>query len=396
MAAAVKICKPGNAIVAAQSNVAISNLEDIASYNWLDKTTPTILVPGIPPVWHVPGITPQLKPDTGTCYVEQNIDRNPWSPLEPMIRSVVVMRPDFDLKNLDIVTDRRPLRHLLDFVSGTAEDFEFGVEILGRTAVFTRMERRTRELIPAGKFQGYRRAFEEAYTKLRRSAEGSTSHHRIIGYRLGGLKLLVRSAVDAYLQDEVAGEEKSATKDHCGQDDLVNFMKAASLDTDAPSVKATPDAPGVTVVHGGENIAHSSVLEFTTRSKYAKRPFDYQAKYPDLWLSQTPHYVVAFHQHVGTQCSRQPNGQPRLAEFRNIQMNRMTENKLRSWEEDNQTHIRKLVVVLEEIIKESGAMDSPCIVRFSEARESLTISKIDPETFAGVPKDLRDKFSGGA
>lgn len=394
MTTAFKISLPVDDEAHGEGHIGISEMEDVASYNWLDKPTPTILVPGIPPVWQIPFVTPQLKPDTGVRYVDQNVDRNPWSPLEPLVRAVTATYPDFKFNELDVVTDRRPVRHLLEFVAGTAEGFQFAVEVLGGVAFITRMEKQTRETIPPGMFQGYRRAFEECYTKIPRSAQGSTSHHRVVRYRLGGLQLLVRSAVDAYLQKEVA--KSLPSRKNLAQDDLVSCMKAASVGTDAPSVQDTPEAPGVKVVHGGEQIAHSALLELTTRSKFAKKPFDIQNKLPDLWLSQTPHYIVAFHQNVGTKWSRQMDGLPRLAEFKDIEIMNMMEGKLQSWEDNNQASIRKLVVVLRQVLKEARAMGAPCIVNYSQDEGCLLMSKLDKGTFAGLPEDLEGKLLGKA
>lgn len=87
-------------------------------------------------------IAPRLKPDTGSRYVDQNTDRYPWSPLEPLIRAVLELQPKFDLGMMDIVTDRRPFRRLFAFVSGDGEDFEFGVESIGTTLLFARMKSR--------------------------------------------------------------------------------------------------------------------------------------------------------------------------------------------------------------------------------------------------------------
>lgn len=394
MAATVIIPLPSDDRLQDEGHTGISDVEDVASYNWLDKLMPTILVPGIPPTWHVPSITPPLKPDSGARYVDQNVDRNPWSPLEPLVRAVTTMHPDFDFSGLDIVTDRRPLRHLLGFVSGKAEDFNFGVEVVGNVATFTRMEKRSREVIPPGKFQGYRRAFEESHTRIARSAQGSTSHHRVIRYRLGALQLLVRFAVDAYLPDQASGHKGSPSAHISIQEGLVSILKATSLATDALSIEDTPEAPGLTLVQGGQEIPHSALLEFSTRSKYSAKPFDIQTKYPDLWLSQMPHYVVALYQHVGTKWSRQRNAQPRLAEFKDIEVRHVGGEMLGSWEEQNQTDIRKLVVVLQQILKEAKAMGAPCVVRYSTVDGCLAMSKVASGTLAGLPVDLKGKLCG--
>lgn len=121
--------------------------------------------------------------------------------MEPTIRAVQTLKPDFDFAAVRLVTDRRPLRNLFVFVDSELDAFRFGVVIIGTTAFLSRMEKETRQERPKGGYQGYRQGFEESYTKLATSTKGSTSHHRIVSYCFGGLKLLVRSAVDVYTED---------------------------------------------------------------------------------------------------------------------------------------------------------------------------------------------------
>lgn len=160
---------------------------------------------GIPPLWAPPSIRPILKPDSGAQFIDQNADRTPGSPLQALIRAVHAIRPGFDFLNINIVTDRSPIRKNLGFVCDETKPFEFGVTILGNTALFTRVERATR--IPV--HSGYREKFEMEHTKIASFAAGSTSHHRVVTYQFGGLNFLVRYAVDAYLEDEAIGLMKA-------------------------------------------------------------------------------------------------------------------------------------------------------------------------------------------
>lgn len=390
----VTISRPAEDEDLDEAHIGIADVEDVASYNWLDRPSPAIMVPGIPSVWHVPAVPPRLKPDTGKRirYIDQNADRNPWSPLEPLVRAVTTTHPDFDFDSLDIVTDRRPIRHLLEFVSGKSQDFQFGVEVVRKIAFFTRIEKQTRETIRSGMFQGYRRPFQQWYTKIPLFAQESTSHHRMIRYQLGALKLLVRSTFDAYLLEELPNHNNSEGKDIEDQADLVNFMSSVSRVPKASSIKDTPEAPVLTVVPGGKEIGHSALFELSTRSKSGKTPINIQAKFPGLWLSQTPHYVIALHENVKTRQSRLGKELPPLAEFRDIQIRHIKEN-LQRWEKDNQKSIKKFVVVLQQILKEAMASDAPCIVRYSGAEGCLAISKVDPGRFRGLSEDMQGKLS---
>lgn len=186
--------------------------------------------------------------------------------MDPLILAVQAYQPDFDFAAVDLISDRRPLRKLYGFVTGESEAFEFSVEIVGNTALFIRIEKQTREELPSTAFHGYRQAFEEQYTKLSASAKGSTSHHRIVGYKFGGFALLVRSAVDAYLQELV--ERSNFPEETGARDPLdhVNFVKALSLGRQVAAPTETEANPNgrVTVVHGGQKIPHAAVLELVS------------------------------------------------------------------------------------------------------------------------------------
>lgn len=51
------------------------------------------------------------------------------------------------------------------------------------------------------------------------------------------------------------------------------------------------------MVDGGRVVPQAAVLELTTRSAFSKIPFKINTKIPDLWISQTPHFVGAYYKH---------------------------------------------------------------------------------------------------
>ena len=157
----------------------------------------TVIMEGVPPVWDPPQRHPVLKPDTGGKYVDQNADRTPGSPLQALIHAVQTCQPEFDFRNVSIVTDRRPVRCLLGFVLGESLAFRFGITVIGNTALFTRMEQRTRDQ-PSWRIIRYRDTFEERYTRIFASAARTTSHYRVVRYEFAEQKTLLRYAVDAY------------------------------------------------------------------------------------------------------------------------------------------------------------------------------------------------------
>ena len=363
--------------------IELSQFSVVASYNWLDEPQPTILVPGIPPIWSPPSDVPALKPDTGTRYIDQNADRMPSSPLEPLIRAIQAHRPDFDFSEVDVTTDRRSLRQLYGFVSGTRNPFEFAVEVVGNTMVFTRAETHSRETIAPNTFAGYRQSFEQAYTKLHPAAKGSTSHHRIITYTLGGMRLLVRSGTDAY-RPSAAGELSTLqSSNRNSQEHFTKNVKTVSLNRATPS-PSDPSATGkLQVIQGGYDVPQAAVLELSTHA--LAKPSVMEDKITDLYLAQTPCFVEATFRSTGPRY----NLEAQRGFFDDIKMTHMT-SWTDEWEMKHQVELKKLVNVLEQIMSEARTWDKPCIVRYAGGGDLRLQGMGDRElpTFPGKLKEL--------
>ena len=344
---------------------------------------------GVPPIWSPPPTTPILKPDSGPRYVDQNTDRNPASPLDSLILAIQTYQPDFDFAAIDVVSDRRPLRKLYGFVAGEPESFEFGVEIVGNTAIFVRIEQQTREELPSTTFHGFRQAFEEQYTKLSALAKGSTSHHRIVQYTFGGLGLLVRSAVDAYLEELMKEPDSSKVTDARDPLDHVNFVQDMSLGERVATLSETENEFNgqVTVVPGGQKVPHAAVLELTTRSKFAKRPNVIEQKMADLWISQTPTFIEAYHQGVGYKAYNRHGSQQ--GKFEDIKV-RSIGDLLTEWETTNAKVLGKLATVLRQVVLGVKKARSPCIVRYKGQGASLGLSTI--EALPSLSDDMKSLF----
>ncbi|CAK47955.1 hypothetical protein M747DRAFT_317254 [Aspergillus niger ATCC 13496] len=158
----------------------ITDVKHLSSYNWMESVTPTIAIPGCPPLWPPPKV--------------QNAARHPESPLEPLFRVLYTTHPSFDIGAVDLVTIRNNIRVLLSFINPSLskyrlEPFTIEFEITGKTAVFCRAETETVKNIRLGAVAGFGHEFEKAYT--RNQVDRSTGHHRIINYSFDGLRLIV-------------------------------------------------------------------------------------------------------------------------------------------------------------------------------------------------------------
>jgi hypothetical protein len=310
---------------------------------------------GSPPLWAPKPSGTKLNPDTGLVYIDQNAFRNPDYPLEPLLRAVYSNDPLFDASEIDLVTDRNNLRKLLHFVTGTPKDFRIEVERINGTTLFTRCEEKSSEFIRAGEFRGFGHQFEENYTTWPAGTKGSTGHHRIIRYKFGGLKCLVRFEVDACLALGGAAPV---------EDDLSELVSGLALQEDATSVIHTLKRGNLTL--------QDSIAEIKTRA--AHRQLDMSDVLPQLWFSHTPWLIVGYHQ----------GG--RFNDVKKLKMDR----ELESWERSNVRSLKKLAQLLRTIVDAAkDASDGRCSVVCQGTR--LEILEASAEKYK-LPADLRKKL----
>lgn len=187
-------------------------------------------------------------------------------------------------------------------------------------------------------------------------------HHRIVRYRFGGLGLLVRSEVDAYLQERVKGPDspkKAKSWDLLNHADFVKTLSLGSRPTTPTETKEKPSSR-VTVVQGGHNVPPAAVLELTTRSEPAKRTSDIEQKLADLWFSQTLYFIEAYYRSVGYIMYNQLRLQQ--GKFEDIKAESIGD-QLTKWKTANALGLRKLVTVLGGIVEEVKKAQGPCIGR---------------------------------
>ena len=324
-----------------------------------------------------------MKPDTGGCFVDQNADRTPGSPLQALIHAVRTCQPDFDFTNISIVTDRKPVRCLLGFVRAEPGAFKFGVTVIGKTALFTRIETRTRDqtLRP---HNGYRNAFEGHYTKISASAARTTSHHRVVKYDFADQTFLLRYAVDAYLGDLAKALMQADGIENTDRGPLVERHESINTRGESPS-KTLPRSTPVTVIDGGRHIPHAATLELTTRAQHKHAPDCIEQKIPEFWISQTLNYHLCFHR-------EKKDGPNRSTTFHCIRLIPMG-GLLIGWEKDNAEKLRALAHVLGQVIRAAKELGGSCTAS-SDGTEgaSLKVSRAEREEVPALPEEMQSLF----
>ncbi|KAI1641087.1 hypothetical protein F4809DRAFT_658924 [Biscogniauxia mediterranea] len=356
------------------SSATITDVKHLASYSWIEAPTPTIAVPGVPPRWSPPKHTRTLPKDSGLVYIAQNAARHPASPLEPLFRALYITNPKFDVRSVDVVTDRNNIRKLFTFIDPSSsryglESFTINVEATESTVIFSRDETATQEVIRPHEFRGFGHEFEKAYTTCEMS--DSTGHHRISSYHFGGLSFIVRYEADAYVEDHsgmISHRQKS------DPDALTNLLGSFSLSPSVSPAKATKIAGSQMAIRKqGRMVPLESILEIKTRA--ASKRISLSDVALQLWVSQTPKLVRAHHYRGAFE-------QPTIEDVT---------DKIRDWEHEKQTSLRKLATLIRKVISVVKGFDGgKGVIKYDRASDTLTITKVDRTPM--LPKDLYSKW----
>lgn len=105
--------------------------------------------------------------------------------------------------------------------------------------------------------------------------------------------MLVRSVVEA-CEVSVPKAEASKASASAGTDvdDLTALLSGLSVQKASPH---TIDRSGINIIHSGELVPQSSILEIKTKSAFNFKGIDWDDYLPQLVLSQIPHLVVGLH-----------------------------------------------------------------------------------------------------
>ncbi|KAM0714500.1 hypothetical protein Q7P37_009794 [Cladosporium fusiforme] len=355
----------------ASPNTTIADLKHLASYSWIEASSPTITVPGLPRRWSKE-ITPrQLQKDSGLVYIAQNAARLPESPLEPLFRALYTSNPLFDMSSTDIVSDRNSIRKLLSFVDPSScphgvKSFNIRAEVINNTVIFHREETSTTEIIGPNDFKGYGHEFEKAYTI--NELPLSSGHHRIISYRLGTLRFIIRHETDGYVDDDSA---ERFLKKGSPTDDLSNLLGAMTLSRSNVLPGIDPSASKLILKQGGRDISLGSTLEIKTRIHH--KPLSMKEVAPQLWISQTPKLVRAYHE-------RGKFSAPVVEDV---------STDVKNWESSNQQTLKRLAGLITQIIA-AVKREGHSAITFDMAHDELRLRPTKARR--SFPTDLYERW----
>lgn len=308
-----------------------------------------------------------LPRDTGYQFIDQNAFRVPGYPFEPAFRALSVMNASVLLDDVDLVVNRNSLRKLLDFAAGRRQDpFRMDLHMIGDTLFVSRREKTARQMIHGAVNSGYGHSFETIFTKSQAGLDRSSSHHRVVRYKLGCLDCVVRFEVDACYEDNETQRSAPAAVENI--DDIVGSLAGLSIG------QAPPDSEtrGVTkVVLQGTPVASTSLAELK-----AHKTARINKAVPQLWFGRTPYLITGKHVE-GT--------------VHSVSCDHVGE-KFEAWETANQNTLRKLVNLLKELRR---------IVRATEDRTAILVCQhkgapleifSEKQRSKVLPSDITDRY----
>jgi hypothetical protein len=261
------------------------------------------------------------------------------------------MNPAANFRDVDVLTNRNSLRHLLGFAQGRVEkSFRIDLYIIQNTLILSRHEKQTRQRITPSQYVGFGHNFESAFTKPEPGLN-SSGHHRVIRYKLGALECAVRFEVDAFVdEDESLSSKKGKRpleKTRVSDDALESFAGLSLSDT-------TQKNSGTTVINDGRQIPCSMMGEIKSK---AKMPGSLKDFLPQLWFGRIPHLLLGTHT-SGT--------------FDNIH-HIDAEAEFTDWEKNQQESLRKMAHLLSELKDIVQAAGGACVAVCNHKGRPLTI-----------------------
>ncbi|KAF7879836.1 uncharacterized protein EAF02_008006 [Botrytis sinoallii] len=346
----------------------IENVNYVASYNWVDGKSPIILVPGSPPAWSPPTQDEKLPEDSGAVYRDINAARYPNYPMEPVVRSLLALKPDFKLQDVDLVACGSTIGNLLRFAGSLDMPFRFDADLVGDTVFFIRKGKSPTETIED--LRGYGHTFPERYTTWDRDVGGSCSHQRIIEYDFADLHLLVRSETDGYLKKQ----EPHATTSSGSEENVQASIDQSFAKLEVGNTTAVSDSSKLELRMQGVKKSQSQIFDMKTRRHL--KTFDMEEILPRLWVNQTPNFLIAYH---------------KSGLFDNPQVSNV-KDKVLEWEKEHATLLSKFHVLLKRILEVIKDSKDDRVEISWDGKGPLRVTKQIGEGNRVLPSDLLQKW----
>ncbi|MAD86101.1 MAG: hypothetical protein CL912_24330 [Deltaproteobacteria bacterium] len=155
-------------------------------------------------------------------------------------------------------------------------------------------------------------------------------------------------------------------------DSLSSLLESLSLSSTNSPPTTTPAGSRLTIREEGRVVPLESTMELKTR--VSQKPLQLREVVPQLWVSQTPKLVRAYH----------TKGKFQAPEVEDVAV------QVKRWEEGSQDDLRKLAALIGKILQLVKGCGGHVAVRYDDKGDKLVLWKADGD--AMLPKDLYSKW----
>lgn len=213
--------------------------------------------------------------------------------MESTVMAALSLLPNVPAE-VDLVSDVASLGNLLRFILNKDKTFRVVVQVIGETVFFVRRENSPTETLED--IRGHGHTFLETHTTWDADMKGSSANHRIMTYRFGGLKMLVRYEADAYIPDPNLKRSPATTSPPKDSDPDLSTLLSDLKTSPTTTTHSSPSNSIKHLTNPDQPVAQSQIVEIKTRGHWKEGQEDTVAEdFPKLWLAQVPHMIVAYH-----------------------------------------------------------------------------------------------------
>ncbi|RDI87495.1 hypothetical protein Vi05172_g2529 [Venturia inaequalis] len=348
----------------------ITDMEEIASYNGIHGDEKTIFTPGQPPKWTQPENTIELATDGSAClHLETPIQY----PMAPAISSILHAKPIFRCSDVNFFGCGATLGELFRYAQKPEHHsaLRIRIDLIGDTVFLTRLSPSSgKARRDAGR---YRRGYTASNTESEVGIDSIGSHRRIIGYKIGGLKIVLQFQVDAYIEDKLPNRHDGGVAKN-----LSTYLSFDST-TNLTAISSTRALPTETKI-----IPQSALMRIETRSNSSLAGHKVvRSQLHRLWLRQVPSFALAWHF----------DGKFHPEDVKEMDVSRCD---FAEFETDSQETIRKFISLLKKLEADVRATSSGKMLAFCEKGGTLETLELAPNSAAILPKNLENRWRIGA
>lgn len=294
-------------------------------------------------------------------------------PMAPAVCSILHANPIFSCSDVNFFACGATLGELFRYAQKPEchSAFRIRFDQIGDTVFFTRLspssEKARRDA------DRYGRSYTSFNTTSEVRVNSIGSHKRIIGYNLGGLKMVLQFEADAYIEDKLPFRDDGVA--------AKNLSSYLNLDSKT-NTNVIPSKKASTIEI--QTIPQSALMRIETRSN---RGLDGRkvvgSQLHRLWLRQVTSFALAWHF----------DGHFHPEDIKELDV---SQSDFAEFERDNQETIRKLVSFLEKLQAKLKATSSGKMVVSCEKGGTLETLEIAPDSAAILPKHLEARWRIGA